>query len=309
MQIPLAAALIGFVIAFAVSRWMLHWSPKLGLLDMPEDRKPHSEATPLGGLAVSIATFFSVILISPLELSTIGWIIGASGMAAIGLYDDRFNLSPVLKLTGQLLFALLMILISGFMTTSLNLFGTEVALGIFAIPFTLIWLVGITNAINLIDGLDGVAIGAVTIASATLLIFNLASGNLLGIVLSAALIGSGLGFFLFNIHPAKLFLGDGGSYFLGFSIAVLSLGSFTTNWGELSLVPLGIVVILLLYPISDTLWAIVRRTLARRSIFSPDQQHLHHQLIGLKLNYYVAVGILYSSFALFALLALFLASA
>jgi len=309
MQLPLAAALISFVVTFALARLMLHWSPKLGMLDFPNPRKIHTETTPVGGAAVVGGILVSVLLLINWEWAHIGWLLGAMGLAALGIIDDKIDLSAQLKLVAQLLIALLPVMISGIQLNEIQILSLEISLGVWAIPLSILWIVGVTNAINLIDGLDGLAIGAVGIAAGTFIVINLQTGNELGLVLAAALCGGSVGFILFNAHPARLFLGDGGSYFLGYTLALLGIISFSNNPTATHAVPLLVVMLILLYPIADTLWAIVRRMLARRSIFTPDQQHLHHQIIKLNLEYRMSVFLLYALLAISSLIALVVYSA
>lgn len=304
MHVPLAALLISIIVTFALSRLLLDWSPRLGLLDFPGERKQHSINTPLGGLAIISGCLLGVIALLPLEPIMIGWIAGAVGVGILGLVDDRWGLSALQKLLGQILCALAPILIGGFVIQSLQIFGFDLELGLFAIPLTLLWLVAITNAFNLIDGLDGLAAGVVLIAAVAFGILSLEVGNESALIIASALAGTSLGFLIFNSHPAKIFPGDGGSYFWGFSLAMLAIVAIQPSGIASEKISIVFPIIILLYPIADTFWAIIRRLRARKSIFSADQEHIHHKLLKTALGYRKAVWILYGIATAFAGIAL-----
>ncbi len=284
---------------------MGRWAARLGLIDAPNGRKLHSHETSIGGLAVvagSLAGFLPFV--SP-PFVMWSWLAGALSVALLGSLDDRRELSAPVKLVGQTLAALLLVL-GGFMMYSITLLDLEIELGALAVPFTVLWLVGITNAFNLMDGLDGLAGGAAVILAAAGAILSIPTGNSQILALSLAVLGAALAFTLFNTHPARLFLGDGGSYFLGFTFAFLTLAAVAGPGGILEEVPLLVPIVLLGYPIADTLWAIMRRIWAGRSIFLPDQEHLHHRWLKRVGDHRRAVWALYGLLVVLAALGLLL---
>lgn len=273
----------------ALSRYV---APRLGLLDFPDDaHKAHGRAVAIGGWAIALAALPIFALLSE-EI----WKLILGGFVALvtGLLDDRFGLSPKAKLLGQLLCALVTVFVAGWTIQSVNLFGIELALGWLAVPFTLFWLVGAINAFNLMDGLDGLATGgAALIFSATAFIAN-QSGNNVVLALSVGFVGVLLGFLLFNWAPAKVFLGDGGTHFVGYWLAILSVHATQSSLNTMpSDVPILVSILLLGVPIFDTTWAIVRRLRQKRSILQADRGHLHHRILALGLSERVTVLILY----------------
>ena len=177
--------------------------------------------------------------------------------------------------------------------------------GYLSIPITIIWIIGITNAINLIDGLDGLAAGVSTIALVTLSIMAVIMGNTFVIATAAILAASSFGFLFFNFHPAKIFMGDTGSLFLGFMISVLALLGFKT----VALISLIIPIIILGVPISDTFFAIVRRIRMKQKISAPDKSHLHHCLLKIGFSHRQTVLIIYGLAILFGVAAILFSQA
>ncbi|MBI1730697.1 undecaprenyl/decaprenyl-phosphate alpha-N-acetylglucosaminyl 1-phosphate transferase [Candidatus Acetothermia bacterium] len=302
MPTPIAVLILSFTITYWLAQGLLRFAPHWGLIDAPGERKPHRVGTPLGGAALVVGSLLPILIFASRGSNLWGWLCGALGVGLLGLWDDRWGVIPRIKLMGQILFALFPIFISGFSINSINIFGMSLELGIFAIPFTLFWIVGITNALNLIDGLDGLAVGAALAASTAIAILSIQSGNGLSLLLAAALFGGAISFLIFNHHPAKLFLGDGGSYYIGFTLALVSLTSLQAERSPLQEVPMLVPVVLLLYPILDTLWAIVRRMKAKKSIFQADQEHLHHQLFKKGWGYLKTIWLFYGVFAVLAVI-------
>ena len=285
---------------------LLRWAPRLGLVDVPTPRKAHARTVPIGGLALVVGVLGGSVPFLTALGSEWGWswVIGSLFMAFMGTLDDRHHrgLSAWAKLAGQLGAALIPIAFGSFLIASLDLFGWEVSLGVLAVPFTLLWIVGITNALNLIDGLDGLACGQAFIAALALAGLSAQAGGDAALVLSSALLGGAFAFLVFNRYPAKLFLGDGGSYFLGFTLALLSVTAISDP--REGSVPLLVSIVLLGYPIADTLWAIVRRLRAGRSIFQPDAEHFHHRIRDAMRDERKAVWAFYGFFLLLAALAI-----
>ncbi len=272
-------------------------APVLGLLDYPDEtHKHHGRTVAIGGWVLALTMLPPFALAGTAEI----WKLALGSLVALltGLLDDRFGLSPRTKLLGQLLCAL--VTVSGWVIQSVNLFGVAIALGWLAIPFTLFWIVGAINAFNLIDGLDGLATGgALIIFSATALI-AWQGDNSVVLVLSAGFVGALLGFLFFNWAPARVFLADGGTHFVGYWLAVLSIQATQSTVSTVPTdVPLIVSVLLLGVPIADTAWAILRRLASKKSIFQADRGHLHHRILALGLSERTTVLILYAIFAVF----------
>jgi UDP-GlcNAc:undecaprenyl-phosphate GlcNAc-1-phosphate transferase len=178
-------------------------------------------------------------------------------------------------------------------------FLPNLAMGVFALPVTVVWIVGVTNAVNLIDGLDGLAAGVGFFASATCFVVALVAGNPFVALMTAALMGVLAGFLLFNFNPARIFMGDSGSYFIGFLLATLPIATDRQQKASAA-VSLLVPMLALGLPIFDTLLTMARRFLERRSMFSPDRGHIHHRLLDLGLTHRRAVVLLYGVCVVFA---------
>lgn len=267
----------------------------------------------LGGLALSVATLSPMValfivdsevarIVRDWRTTAVALVAGATFMCLVGAWDDVRGLRAWPKLLAQVV-AAGFAYAWGFRIDGLliPLFG-PVSLGILAPMVTIVWIVGITNAVNLIDGLDGLAAGVVFFAAATNLIVALLLGPNLGAVfvclLMASLMGSLLGFLFYNFNPARIFMGDSGSYFLGYTLALTSLLSPIQKAS--TAVSLIIPVLALGLPIFDTLLSIARRWIARRPVFSPDRGHIHHRLLDMGLTHRRTVVILYGITFLFA---------
>lgn len=288
---------------------------RLGAVSRGGDRHVGSAAVPrLGGIAIACATLLPIIglffvksevarLVRQNESVVLGLVAGSILSCAVGAVDDLRALSAWTKFGAQLGCALLAYFL-GFRILVLEVpFVGLIDTQVISLPLTLLWIVGITNAINLIDGLDGLAAGVVFCAAATNLIVAAIGGHALVAVLMAALMGAVLGFLVFNFNPASIFMGDSGSYFSGFVLATASLaGSQKASTAVALLVP----VLALGLPIFDTLFSVVRRALERRPLFSPDRGHIHHRLLDLGLTHRRAVLLLYFSSGLLAVSALLL---
>lgn len=285
---------------------------KKGVVDIPNDRKIHKMPIPrLGGVAIwlcTIITFLILVLLSwdyPHGNGLSGILLGGSMMFLLGFVDDLYDLNPKFKLGIQTGAALIAFLLGVRIDVLFNPFGDPIALGLWSFPLTMIWLVGISNAMNFIDGVDGLAGGVSTISAVTLGVVAIYTQQPISALVAAILAGSMLGFLLFNFHPAKIFMGDSGSLFLGFTLAAVSVSSVlklaTTVTIATPLLILGV-------PIFDTAFAIVRRAINRKPIFQPDKGHLHHRLLGLGLSQRRTVIIIYSFSTLLAGFALYLAN-
>ncbi|MEE9307556.1 MAG: MraY family glycosyltransferase [Spirochaetia bacterium] len=273
--------------------------------DLPDHRKIHTGLIPrLGGPGMYLS-FLCVALLTPILVTlitggtvTVGYtlrfislFLGVSLIQAIGLIDDFRPIKALLKFFLQLLAAII-VTAGGFLIRSVTLpYLGSLGLGLFAYPITVLWLVGISNAVNLIDGMDGLAGGISAFAALSMGIIALIQGSTVTSVLCFALFGAILGFLVFNFPPAKIFMGDSGSLFLGFCLAVFPLVggiSKVSAFGTL-LVP----VTLLTIPILDISTSVIRRLRNKVSIIHPDKEHIHHKLLDMGLNQRQILWVLY----------------
>ena len=294
--------LLSFIASLTITPLVRKLAFKIGATDKPNHRKVHQKIMPrLGGLAIFISFLIGMAILRPQDdqIGTFSVILGACIIVFIGILDDMYELSAKVKLIWQIMAALVVVL-GGVQVDYINLpFGGGLELGVLSIPLTILWIVGITNAINLIDGLDGLAAGVSAIALITISAMALLKGDLFVLSISLILIGSTLGFLKYNFYPAKIFMGDTGALFLGFMIAVLSLLGFK-NVTMLSLV---VPIIILGVPISDTLFAIIRRVVNKQPLSVPDKSHLHHCMLRLGYSHQQTVLIIYAMAASFGLAA------
>ncbi|OEF99771.1 undecaprenyl-phosphate alpha-N-acetylglucosaminyl 1-phosphate transferase [Vulcanibacillus modesticaldus] len=301
---------IGFIISLLSALFITPFVKKIaiywGAVDQPNHRKVHSRIMPrLGGLAIYLAFLISFLLIGPKNILTWGILAGGTIIVLTGALDDRYQLSPKVKLLGQLI-AAIVVVASGLKVEFINLpFDGIFIFGWLSIPITIVWIVGISNAINLIDGLDGLAAGVSAIATATILIMSLLIANNTVSLLSVALLGAIIGFLFFNFHPAKIFMGDTGALFLGFMLASMSILGFK----YVTLFAFVMPILILGVPISDTFFAIVRRMVHNKPISEADKNHLHHRLLQLGLSHRQAVIFIYFVSMLFGASAIYFSQA
>jgi UDP-GlcNAc:undecaprenyl-phosphate GlcNAc-1-phosphate transferase len=293
--VPFLAALVGTTIAVLPARWLAF---RLGAVAQPGERRIHREPTArLGGLAMYLGFGLSAALFST-NPATLGLLLSAAVITTLMVFDDLGGVRPLFKLVFQVAASLLAILVFGISIKFIGLPGHLIFLSFaVSVPLTLLWFVGLQNTINLIDGVDGLAAGVVAIVAATLLLAAINRGESDIVILAGALIGACVGFLFFNWHPARVFMGDSGSNFLGFTLAALSVLSVSKGAIVLALVvPLAALAI----PIVDTAWAIVRRRLRGRSIATPDTEHLHHRLLDFGLSPRETAVVFYFGTAIFA---------
>jgi UDP-GlcNAc:undecaprenyl-phosphate GlcNAc-1-phosphate transferase len=281
----------------------------VGAVDRPGQRRVHGRVIPrLGGVALVIAFFAPLLVLFGVEtevarrffsepLRIVGLVSGALLVSGVGVFDDVRGVRAWTKLWVQVSAALLAFA-CGYRIDAvwLPVVG-HLEMGIFAVPMTALWIVAVINAINLIDGLDGLAGGVTFFACVTNLVVGAINHDELVMLLSASLGGAVLGFLLFNFNPASIFMGDSGSLFLGYVLATTAIRS--NSMKSSTTVALLVPLIALGLPIMDTLFAMVRRWLERRPIFSPDRGHIHHQLLAMGINHRRAVLILYGLSILF----------
>lgn len=298
--------LICFITSIIITPIIKKFALKIGAVDKPNNRKVHQKIMPrLGGLAIYITFILGIVILRPQDEYAIPIILGSIIIIITGMLDDLFELSAKVKLIGQLLAALTVVL-GGVSVEYINLpFGGTLEFGIFSIPLTILWIVGITNAINLIDGLDGLAAGVSSIALITISGMAVLKGDPFVVAVGLVLLFSTLGFLFYNFHPAKIFMGDTGALFLGYMIAVLSLLGFK----NVTMISLIIPVIILGVPISDTFFAIIRRFVNKQPLSAPDKSHLHHCLLRLGYSHRQTVLIIYAMAAMFGLAAVIFSQA
>ncbi|TYR76020.1 undecaprenyl/decaprenyl-phosphate alpha-N-acetylglucosaminyl 1-phosphate transferase [Rossellomorea vietnamensis] len=293
---------VTFIASILLTPLIKRLAVKVGATDKPNYRKVHERVMPrLGGLAIYLSFLLGIFLVNPSSEYKWSLILGASIIIVTGIIDDTRELSPKVKLAGQLLAAVVVVVLGDIQVQTVNLpFGGQIEPGIFSIPLTILWVIGVTNAINLIDGLDGLAAGVSAIALFTISIMAMLMGNTFVIVTASILLVSTIGFLFYNFHPASIFMGDTGSLFLGFMISVLSLLGFK----NITFISLVIPVIILGVPLSDTFFAIIRRYVNKQPLSAPDKSHLHHCLLRMGYSHRQTVLIIYAIAAMFSLAAL-----
>ncbi|MBI4323490.1 MAG: undecaprenyl/decaprenyl-phosphate alpha-N-acetylglucosaminyl 1-phosphate transferase, partial [Candidatus Omnitrophica bacterium] len=296
--LAMAVALIGSLV---LTPWLRRVALAVRLLDRPNRRKIHKDPVPkLGGVAVFLAWLIAVgfagawtLMRDTAFMARIAPVIAAGACGVLlGLWDDARDLSGRWKLFGQLLIGLLLVLGGVQIDRISNPFGGEIVFPEWlSMSVTLLWVAGMMNAVNLIDGLDGLAAGVVAIASVGLVAAGFHAQNFFSIVVFAALAGACAGFLVYNFFPARIFLGDAGSQFLGVVLAAAPLVDFP--YKSATAVALLIPLTSLALPIYDTWLALLRRLLGRRSVFRADKYHLHHRLLKMGLSHRQVVLFLY----------------
>lgn len=315
---PISTELIGrvavalglsFLVALILTPVVRSLAVKMGAIDIPKDnRRMHNHPIPrMGGLAIFFGFIFSVLIFVPLNNQIRGMLLGAVIIVILGIFDDIKALQARFKLVVQIIAALIAVFSGNLIEyiANPNIFSSNPywQFGWLAYPITILWIVGMTNAVNLIDGLDGLACGVSSISSLTLLIIALLVGEPDVALLVAAVAGGCLGFLPYNMNPAKIFMGDTGSTFLGYVLAVISIqGLF--KWYTL----ISFVVPFLLFglPIFDTCFAMIRRIAHGQSPMQADRSHVHHRLIDMGFSQKQAVAVLYVITAILGLSAVVL---
>jgi UDP-GlcNAc:undecaprenyl-phosphate GlcNAc-1-phosphate transferase len=280
---------------------------KVGATDRPNSRKVHQTLMPrLGGLAIYISFLVGICILQPHNTFSTSIMIGSGVIVITGICDDIYELSARIKLLTQFVAAGIVVIYGGLQVTFINLpFGGFFEFGLLSIPCTLLWIIAITNAINLIDGLDGLAAGVSSIALFAISGMAIIMGNIYVVTIGSIILVSTLGFLYYNFYPAKIFMGDTGALFLGFMISVLSLLGFKNVTFVSFIVP----VIILGVPISDTIFAILRRIINNQPLSSPDKSHLHHCLLRVGFTHRQTVLIIYAMATFFSLVAVIFSQA
>lgn len=296
--------LVALAVTFVLTPVVKNFAIRIGAVDKPDARKVHHGLIPrLGGLAIYVGFMVSVIATIGFTYEMVGIMVGATFLIAVGIADDVYSLPPKVKLLGQIIAAAIPVVIFNINIEWIDVprLGIIYLPEIISLPLTIFWIIGFVNTVNLIDGLDGLAAGIATIASIAIALLAFQMGQWVAAAAMIAMTGACLAFLQYNFNPAKIFMGDTGSMFLGYIISAVSvMGSMKTVATAVLIVPL----LALTVPITDTLLAIVRRKSSGVPIFSPDKNHLHHRLLAKGLNQKQVVLVMYALTAFFSCTAL-----
>lgn len=277
----------------------------VGAIDIPNERKVHKKNMPrMGGLAIYGAFLLGYILYGELTTQMISILIGSFIVILVGLFDDIKPISAKYKFLVQIIAALIVVIYGQVYFSEITFLGIKLEFSLLiSYILSTFFIVAISNAINLIDGLDGLSSGVSSIYFLTISIIGFILGKIggLDIILSLIMLGATLGYLIYNFPPAKIFMGDSGSLFLGFIISVIALVGFKVA----TLTSLVIPIVILAIPIFDTVLAIFRRLLKGESIGKPDKEHFHHQLLKLKFSPKISILIIYGINMLFSAVSIF----
>lgn len=294
--IVLITFLAGAALVPLVKRAAIH----TGAMDIPNERKVHKKPMPrMGGLAIFGAFLMGYMLFARMSTTMLSILIGGFVIVLTGIFDDIKPIPAKIKFLLQIIASCIVVFYGHIALNKIGVFGLVIN---FPEPInfiiSILFIVAITNAINLIDGLDGLAAGVSSIYFATIAVIAYMLNKMQGLdtILSLIMLGSTLGFLVHNFHPAKIFMGDTGSLFLGFTISVVALLGFKGT----TLTSLIIPILILAIPIFDTVLAICRRLLKGEKIMAPDKEHFHHQLLKMKFSVPTTVLIIYGIDILFA---------
>ncbi|MDI3481496.1 MAG: UDP-GlcNAc:undecaprenyl-phosphate/decaprenyl-phosphate GlcNAc-phosphate transferase [Tepidanaerobacteraceae bacterium] len=293
MPLYIYAFLTAMVIAYIATPGVIKLAWKIGAIDVPRDgRRVHTKPIPrLGGLAIFTAFAAAGVLTLPVDSSTVkGMLLGGTLIVVVGVLDDIYSLPPKIKLMGQVAAAGVLLVFGLKVEWVTNPLGGMFYLGKWSIPITLFWVVGITNTLNFIDGLDGLAAGISAIASITMMLVNLSLHQTNAALVTALLAGASVGFLPHNFNPARIFMGDTGAMFLGFMLSAAAIDGAVKSATVIALI--GPILALGL-PIFDTAFAILRRFVNGKPIMQADKGHIHHRLIAIGLSQRQAVLFMY----------------
>jgi UDP-GlcNAc:undecaprenyl-phosphate/decaprenyl-phosphate GlcNAc-1-phosphate transferase len=288
-MLNLFSFIVSLVVTMILIPPIMKWADKIGAIDLPDIRKVHTTAIPrVGGIAMLLGSFLSVVFWAEFEKDIIALLVGFGILFVFGVWDDRRDLNYKIKFIGQVLAVLVVVIYGDVVVRTIPFF--DYFPDFIAIPFTVFALVGITNAINLSDGLDGLAGGTTLLSLCVIALLAFQADGLTVVVVCMAVAGSIFGFLRHNTYPARLFMGDTGSQFLGFSVGVLSvLLTQNVNTAMSPVLPL----LILGLPILDTVAVMSQRIYEKRSPFSPDKNHIHHKLLAMGFDHYEAVMMIY----------------
>lgn len=297
-QAHVVGAFISYLLGVFIVPFVIDWSQKEGLVDVPNERKIHkAPISRLGGIAIwlsTMLTFLFLVLLSYYPYGSLlsGILLGGSLMFLLGLIDDIYNLDAKFKLVIQLSIATIVYLLGVKIDTIFNPFGNAINLGILSYPITILWIVGVSNAVNFIDGVDGLAGSVITVNSIALALVAVAMtpAQPITALIAFILAGSMLAFLTFNFNPAKIFMGDSGALFSGFLLATLSIAGVMKGATLAILLPF----LVLAVPIMDITYSSLRRILKGSSPFVADAEHIHHKLLKAGFSQKLTVAILTS---------------
>lgn len=296
--------LVALAVTFVLTPLVKRFAIRIGAVDHPNARKVHHGLIPrLGGLAIYAGFMAAIIFTVGFSYELVGLMAGATLLGLVGIADDVWSLPAKVKLLGQIAAAAVFVVGFDVRIDWLDIPFWEVLYFSpwVSVPLTIFWIVGFVNTVNLIDGLDGLAAGIAAIASFAIFLLALQMGQWVCAAAMVAMAGSALAFLQYNFNPAKIFMGDTGSMFLGYVIAAVSvMGAMKTAAIAVLIVPL----VALAVPIMDTTLAIIRRKKSGVPVFSPDKRHLHHRLLAKGLNQKQVVLIMYALTAFFSCIAL-----
>jgi len=295
-------ALLAFAITYFLVPFVIKISFKIGALDVPEERRIHRKPTAnIGGVAIYLGFVITAILSLELSKEVLGILIGGTLMMVVGFLDGIIGLRAIPKLIAQITGALILVAFGVQINLISNPTEGVFELGHFAIPLTILWVVGMTNVINFIDGMDGLAGGVVSISAGVLAVASFLTGRPEVLPLAIYLCAVNLAFLRCNFHPAKVFMGDSGAYFLGFTIAALSIQGTLKSAAFLSLlVPILAVGV----PILDTALVMLKRWKNKKPLMKADKGHIHHFFLDLGYDQKKSVLIIYGLNLIFGLLAI-----
>ncbi|MBM7581186.1 UDP-GlcNAc:undecaprenyl-phosphate GlcNAc-1-phosphate transferase [Caldicoprobacter guelmensis] len=296
----LGAFVIAFLISLLGMPLVIKFANKNGIVDKPNGRKIHKKPVPLlGGAAIFIGFIIPFVMFSNIDFKVVSIVVASVILVVVGMFDDIYDIKAKKKLAVQILCSVLVV-VAG-IRVNISEYITDNVYLAFLIDglISICWIIGIINAVNLIDGLDGLAGGVSFIASiAFIIILGREGSDYIGYIIALSLAGAIIGFLLYNFYPAKVFMGDMGSTFIGLLLAVLSIIALDIPENPASMVA---PIIILAVPIFDTGLAILRRIAQRQPLFSADKNHLHHRLIAKGFSQRQAVFIIYSLAVLAAL--------
>lgn len=293
-----------FIFVVLITPYIKNIANHIGAVDIPDERKVHKNATArLGGLGIFFGFLFGYMLFGESSSLMNSILISSFVIVITGVIDDIKPLKPSTKLIGQLTAALIIVFYGRLLINDITMFGTKFMFGDLSIPLTIFFILGCINSINLIDGLDGLSSGISAIYFLTVGLIIIIQGLFeLNYVLTFVMLGSTLGFLVYNFNPASIFMGDSGSMFLGLIISVIALLGFKNVTLTSFFVPL----LLLAIPILDTSFAILRRSIKGEKISKPDKSHIHHQFLNNKFSVKETVLIIYAINLLFAIASIFM---
>ncbi|MBK8191159.1 MAG: undecaprenyl/decaprenyl-phosphate alpha-N-acetylglucosaminyl 1-phosphate transferase [Vampirovibrionales bacterium] len=296
-DLQLTGFLLALTLALILAPLVARTALRLGLVDQPGERKIHQTPVPrFGGVAIWMAYMIAILILMllsggyPHGASMFGILTGATLMFCVGVLDDRFNLSPYVKFAGQIAAACAAFYL-GVQIQTIDLPGNVVLLlHAFSLPVTVLWLVGIANAMNFIDGVDGLAGGVATISAVTMAVAAGFTHQPIAAVMAALLAGATLGFLVYNFFPARIFMGDSGSLFCGFVLASIAVTGVMKTPVVVVVAPVAILAV----PILDVAYSTLRRVFKGRNPFIADAGHIHHKLLDAGLTQVRIVGLLYA---------------